>query len=420
MPRILSRYIFLESLHYFGISLFAFTALLLTLRMLKFASLIINKGVEFSQIAAVFVAIIPTFLEIAIPLSALLGIMLAFARLSGDSEIVVMRASGVSLKQLLAPVFLFGILTALLALLVSSWLKPLGYDLLSRSLFEIARSRSTAGLTAGVFNELGELTIYADTINFHTEELENVLIEDRRDEDTPKIINAHDGIIKSNNQDQTITFYLRDGEIHELAGQKYVTTQFSRNNITLKASELYDNSSERSRKKARELRMQTLREEIKTFEAISAGTQSFIPVDEREREYSPEKVQEKVRKRLVDLKVEIARRFSMPFAAFILALIAMPLGIQSPRTQKAWGASLSASLAMLTFVFYYGLLTVGITMSEGYILNPYISVWIPNIGCIAIAAYTLKMMSRERWQSIGQAFETAALYLSGVFSRSAK
>ena len=100
MPRILSRYIFFESLHYFGISLFAFTALLLTLRMLKFASLIINKGVEFSQIASVFIAIIPTFLEIAIPLSVLLGVMLAFARLSGDSEIVVMRASGISLYQI--------------------------------------------------------------------------------------------------------------------------------------------------------------------------------------------------------------------------------------------------------------------------------------------------------------------------------
>ena len=108
-----------EILLFSFISVFAFTGLLLTLRMLKFASLIVNKGVEVSQIATVFVSIIPTFLEIAIPLAALLGVMLAFARLSGDSEIIVMRASGISFTQFLGPVLLFGIVAALLCLYVT-------------------------------------------------------------------------------------------------------------------------------------------------------------------------------------------------------------------------------------------------------------------------------------------------------------
>ena len=87
------------------------------------------------QIATVFVAIIPAFLELAIPLATLLGIMLAFARLSGDSEIVVIRASGISLGQLIKPVVIFGLFASLLTLWVSFEHRPWGYRQLSKEPF---------------------------------------------------------------------------------------------------------------------------------------------------------------------------------------------------------------------------------------------------------------------------------------------
>ena len=79
--KILSRYVLKEIASFFAISLLTFTGLLLTIRMLRLTSLIVNRGVEIGQIATVFLAIIPTFLEIALPMSTLLGVMLAFARL---------------------------------------------------------------------------------------------------------------------------------------------------------------------------------------------------------------------------------------------------------------------------------------------------------------------------------------------------
>jgi Lipopolysaccharide export system permease LptF/LptG len=91
VPRRLTRYIFGECLHFFALCLTAFTGILFTIRILKFSSLIINKGVDPHQIGRVFFAVIPTFLEFALPLAALLAVMLAFARLSGDSEVVVLR-----------------------------------------------------------------------------------------------------------------------------------------------------------------------------------------------------------------------------------------------------------------------------------------------------------------------------------------
>ena len=138
--KILSKYILKEILAYFVISLFIFTGILFTLRVLKLTSLIVNKGVLLSQVAVVFVSVIPAFLEIAVPLAALLGPMLTFARLSGDSEIIVVRASGISLFQLIRPILIFGLFASALALFVSHELKPWGFRNLSSTLFQIARS----------------------------------------------------------------------------------------------------------------------------------------------------------------------------------------------------------------------------------------------------------------------------------------
>ncbi|NDG65073.1 MAG: LptF/LptG family permease, partial [Planctomycetes bacterium] len=78
--------------------------------------------------------------ELAIPMATLLGVMLAFSRLSGDSELVVLRASGISLYQLLTPIVPLALLLGGLALIVSTQLKPWGHRTLSATLFEIAKS----------------------------------------------------------------------------------------------------------------------------------------------------------------------------------------------------------------------------------------------------------------------------------------
>ena len=155
MSKILGKYILREIASFFSVSILALIGLLLTLRMLRFAALIVNRGVELSEIATIFIAVVPTFLEIAIPMATLLGVMLAFARFSGDSEIIVIRASGISLFQLVKPVLIFATLVGLGTVFISTTLRPWGFRELSKGLFEIARSKSTSGLSEGIFNKLG-------------------------------------------------------------------------------------------------------------------------------------------------------------------------------------------------------------------------------------------------------------------------
>ena len=450
--KILSRYILTESLANFAICLTAFTGLLLTARILKFTNLIVNKGVETKQIVMVFVAIIPTFLEIAIPMATLLGIMMAFGRLSGDSEVVVIRASGISLLQLISPVLLFGLCAFAASSYISFSLRPWGYKKLSRTLFEIARTKSTAGLDKGVFNKLGTLTLYADEIDDKSGRLKNVLIDDKRDRERRQVIISRDGLILSDSVQQTISINLANGVIHELIDGSYALTEFKTNSITLSADELYNPDAKKGNRRFREMsRAELIQERIRynkliaeyvepakeqvpeSAEVKAEGADLLSQQEQADATKTQESTQEtdqkdkdkdkdkgskadnpffkkklskkELNKRRNKLQIELIRRYSMPFASLLLALVAMPLGIQPPRAQKAWGVTISVLLGMGVFVCYYGILSIGVALGESGTISPYIGLWLPNVVTALGAAYFHYNMGTERWQSIVQGLE---------------
>jgi lipopolysaccharide export system permease protein len=412
-PHILSRYLWRESTLFFSVSLLAFIGILLTIRMLKLSSLIINKGVEAKQIALVFLTIIPTFLEVAVPLATLLGVMLAFARLSGDSEIVVMRASGISFYQLLRPVASFGALIAVLGLGVSLYLKPWSFRQLSDTLFEIARTKTTATLEEGVFNKFGSGQIlYAEAINDVTGDLGRVVFDDKRNPTGPQVVFAQSGRIVPDPKNRTILFYLFDGTIHQITEGKYLFTDFRSNVISVSSDELYNPETAQKGRSAREMTVPEMREAHEQFTALRSRLSNGEVVDQSE--LSPLLEQQLVHqeidldtvdKKLVRIEIEQVLRYAMPFASLLLALVAMPLGVQPPRMQRTWGAGLSVCVGVIIFVMYYAGLSIGITLAESRVLPSWLALWIPNIATAAVAAYTIRQISTERWQSIGEGAE---------------
>src|SRR6185295_18899084 len=97
MRRTIDRYIFKEILVPFFLGLGIFTFILLIARILKMVELVVNRGVPAWQIIKLFSCILPAFLEVTVPMALLLSILVAFGRLSADSEIVALKTCGVSL-----------------------------------------------------------------------------------------------------------------------------------------------------------------------------------------------------------------------------------------------------------------------------------------------------------------------------------
>src|SRR2546427_10446330 len=106
----------------FGIGVFTF--ILLIARMLKLVELVVNRGVSPLEIGKLFAYILPTFLEVTVPMALLLAVLLAVGRLSADSEIVALRSSGISLYQMMVPIAFFIFLAYLLNTALAIYARP--------------------------------------------------------------------------------------------------------------------------------------------------------------------------------------------------------------------------------------------------------------------------------------------------------
>ena len=113
MGKILHRYVFREVLTPFLLGLGVFTFVLLIARLLKLIELVVNRGLPPMQILRLIGYLMPAFLEVTVPMAMLLAILIAFGRLSADSEMIAMRSSGLSIYQLVPPIALFVGLTTL-------------------------------------------------------------------------------------------------------------------------------------------------------------------------------------------------------------------------------------------------------------------------------------------------------------------
>jgi lipopolysaccharide export system permease protein len=175
-------YILKEIFPIFLIGLMTFTVILLMDKILKLIELIVTRGVSLSQILMLLLFISPSFLIFTIPMAFLLGILLSFGRLSGDSEITAFKASGMSLYQLYLPVLLFSIGTYLLTSSLVIYGLPWGNRGFKATLYLMAQSKVDIEIKERVFNDVFDgFVIYVDKVPIQGKKMEGILIYDERE-----------------------------------------------------------------------------------------------------------------------------------------------------------------------------------------------------------------------------------------------
>ncbi len=386
--KIVDRYVLRELAVPFLLGIGVFTSILLIVRILKLVEMVVNRGVPFLEMLKLFSYILPAFLEVTLPMALLLAILVAFGRMSADSEIIALRASGFSLYRLLLPVGAFAIGAAVITFFLSVYARPWGNGLLRTGIYDIVKARASAGIKPKIFNdEFAGLVIYVDRIESRADRLYGILVSDQRDSDkrtaapedggavgiggmdTAGDVNtvyAKSGTIYPRPDEQFITLRLYDGGIYSIAnrGEGFENTTFNQMDINLDLSTAL--ADLRSREKdVSELGFAELNRAI--AEKHAAGEPSFAE------------------------RVEWHRKIAIPIACLVFAAIGVPLGIQPTRSVHSRGFSVSLVLIFL----YYLLLTLGQNLGERGALPPVIAVWIPNVVLTSVAAYLLSRSARD-------------------------
>lgn len=364
MKKTLHLYIFREISAPFLLGLATFTSVLLMGRLLRLAEMVVAKGVPFLDILRLVVYLLPFFCLVTIPMAFLLAILLAFGRLSADGEITAMKAGGASIYGMLPPVLIFSLLAYLATAFITIEALPWGNAAFRHLVYELAQSRADLALKEKVFiDDFPGLVIYLDRYDEGQRSMSGVLIHDDRNPKEPSTIFAARGTIAAGDEGKAVRLNLQDGSIHRSIG----TTGYRL--VTFNNYDLAVDLSSPDKKPDKE-------EEDMTFAELRAGIAAGQGGEKLMR----------------DMQLEFHRRFALPFASFVFALVGVPLGIQNQRSGKAAGFALSIGIIVL----YYILLSTGRILGQHGIVNAAIAVWAPNLLFILFGLYLLRNTAAER------------------------
>lgn len=208
--RLLSRYVLRQLAAPFVFAVAALTSIMMLNQITKRFGSLVGKGLPWSLIGEVFVLSLPFIVAMTLPMAVLLAVLYAFTTLAAGNEITAMRASGISIGQLLRPVFVAAVVLTVADFAFVDQGLPAANLRLKALLFDIGRKRPTLELREQALNEVppgSPLVLRAGRIDPDGGRLRNVTIYDMTD--GRKVIYADSGKMgfESNQTDLYLTLY---------------------------------------------------------------------------------------------------------------------------------------------------------------------------------------------------------------------
>ena len=373
--RILTRYILREVTSHALIGAAIFTFVLFTRDLGRILELVVRASAPLPSVAEIFFYTVPLALTYTLPMSVLVGILIGLSRLAADSEITAMRASGLGVWSFLRIVSIFAVGTWLIALANGLYWAPKSQAALGRLEDQLKGSQISFEVKPRVFYEgFPKLVLYVHDV--HTAQgaaaWEGVFLADVSDAANPRVTLARQGILVSEDSER-LHLHLTEGSTHETDPQQpnnYQISTFDQTDIPIELPAT----------------------ENKSDEPIPLGTMSTWTLRNQARRADPVLARWYL--------IEFHRRFALPTACLMLALLGVPLGLSSKKGGKSAGFVLT-----IVLVFgYYSVSVIGVSLAREGKVSPALGAWLANLVCLAGGLFLL-------WRAERRPFELASFRL---------
>jgi lipopolysaccharide export system permease protein len=253
-------------------------------------------------------------LEILLPTTLYLSVIIAFGRLYRDSEMTGMLACGIRMSRVLRPVVLVAVTAGLMVACFSLGIRPWAWN----QFFELkARAEVDFDMTrmkGGNFYEIedGKTVIFADTVDNRTNQAQSVFMQIIH-HGKMQIIYAQAANQSPQNTTEGPVLVLQNGRMYEFPE-------------TEKACEIL---------------------QFGTVE-MPLVSKKVMPLEQKVKAFSTEQLMHSVN---LEEIAELQWRLTAPFSTILLALLGIPLSRSSPRQ----GKYAKVPLGILVFAVYYNL-----------------------------------------------------------------
>lgn len=344
--QVLDRYVIRQVSGAFLFGVFLFVAILSAGDLLfRLARMWLREGLPGEKVVAIFFLSLPQLLVYVLPMALLLGVLLVVGRMAGDSEIIALRASGVSLFRFVFPFFLFSLWVCAGTIVLEEVALPFS-ALKLREIWEGGTVSSLPVAERTFFRDTTEEGVerlfYVRGIDTRNALLEGVVVQEYIGEKLRRIINAERARVSEGH------WVFENGVYYEMNEKGEVERVVRFNREAAKTQETMEDVL-KTRKRPQEMNFAELRAYI-----------------ERERVRGQD---------TKHLEILLWHKTAIPFAALVFAIVGVALGITSPRSGKALGIGLS----ILVVFGYYVLFSITSTLAEGGVLPPFLGTWVTNI-----------------------------------------
>lgn len=372
--RTLGRYIFREILSSAIIGTALATCVIFLQGVGPLLGLVVRSSAGSGTVAWLFALGMPAVLPLTIPFGVLVGILIGLGRMSSDGEITAMRAAGVSGRRVVWSVMTFALMAAVLAGTASLKLAPLALRESTRLVHKLAATQITAEIQPRIFEEqFPDTILYVGDVRHAGDSVviwRNVFMADltppeqrasglKEKSAEPLVTVAREAVAVPDVENNRIQLSLRHASTHEM-GKDAV------------ASDAYWPRGEQ------------------VLEAAPPGQVRTRPIlemttTELGRHTGPESPLR------TEAQIELHRRFALPVACLMLALVGIPLGVSSRKGGKSagyvWGVFLAFFCYHLSFISLVGL-------AKQQAVPVVVAVWTPNAAFAIAGLILLARMER--------------------------
>jgi LPS export ABC transporter permease LptF/LPS export ABC transporter permease LptG len=370
-PRLLDRYIVREMVPPTLLGLLVFTFILLIDQIPRLLAILVARSADLWTIIRVFLNLLPSILAVTVPMAFLLGVLLAFGRMASDSEIVALRAVGVSPLRLLGPVLLLSAVSFAVTLYINAVALPAANQAHRELVFSLVIEKVRTVVKPRTFTDdllPGKMMLYVSDIDAGTGEWRNLLVHDTRVQGQPRLILAHRGHLVVDKAKASARLELVEGTEHGFVTgdpREYRQSRFNTLGFDLPFDELFPKFP--LAKGDREMTLGELQAEI----------------DKRQK-------QGLERKEWGRFAVEWHKKFAIPTACFVFGLLGLGLSLGSKKEARSAAFALSIAIIFI----YYVLIRLGEQAGDTGVLAPFIAMWGADV-VLGVAAIVLLVLNHR-------------------------
>jgi len=355
----------------FGVA--AFTSLVMAIGSLfELVRLMVENGLSLELAAQIFLLRMPGFVVLTFPMSVLLSTLLAYSRLTADSEIIALKACGVSVYRLVVPAIIISLGVTALTFAFNEQLVPSAKYQASVTLAKALNTDLPSFKKSNIFyqqfedrmgsdgNMNHQLSFILYAKSYDQGAMENIMLLDFSQEKLTQVVTAKRGVWLPKEQKwlfQRGVIYGVDQDNNYRNILKFDTQQM---NISHRPIELI----EKSKRTPEEMTINELRQYIQL--STEAGQDTVV------------------------LWVQYYQKFSFPFTCVAFALVGATMGMRPQRTTGALGLGVSILIIFAYFVVSF------LTQAWGQLgyLSPVLAAWLPNLVTLGIGGALLWRVAR--------------------------